>query len=259
MKTPPVPLLDRVPVVHDDAAVARFERDGFCAMPDLLQGAEAMEFRDAALAAVADPSRQPTSDRAVFRQQRNLWRDDPVLRRLTFHPRVLGAVHCISGGRPMRLWQDHILIKWPRNGQATELHQDEPYWPVDRSTFTVSAWIALGDVPVERGCMSFVPGSHLRHDLRGQDLTDAGDLMRLWPDLAFAERVLVPLRAGGATFHQGFTAHRAEANATNQARVAFSIIWVDAAARFSGAAHGVTDSEGLVAGDPLPDRLCPPI
>jgi ectoine hydroxylase-related dioxygenase (phytanoyl-CoA dioxygenase family) len=237
----------------------RFESAGFCRAPGLLSRTEALEFRQAALAAVVDPSRVPTSDRAVFRQQRNLWRDDPGLRGLTFHPRVLEAVHRLSGGRRMRLWQDHILIKRPRNGQATAFHQDEPYWPIGRATFTVSAWIALGDVPVERGCMSFIPGSHLRRDLRSQDLNDEADLLRLWPELAYTERVVVPLRAGDATFHQGFTAHRAEANATDEARVAFSIIWVEAEARFTGAAHGVTDGEGLVAGEPLPDRLCPRI
>lgn len=240
-------------------AAARFERDGFCAVPALLPGVEALAFRTHALRFSGNPDGVFVNDGSVFRQLVNVWRQDQALRGLTFHPLVVAAVRRLSGGRRMRLWHDQILIKAPRNGHASELHQDEPYWPIDPGTFTVSAWIALGDVPVERGCMTLVPGSHRRRDLRAQNLSDAHDLLGLWPELAFAERCTFPLRAGGATFHQGFCAHRAGANETDEARVAYSIIWVDADARFDGRKHVVTDPLGLAAGDPLPDGVCPPV
>ncbi len=157
----------------------------------------------------------------------------------------------------MRLWHDHLLIKRPKNGVASEYHQDEPYWSVARETFTISAWIALGDAPVERGCMGFIPGTHRRRDLRPQNLQDAGDLLSLWPDLEWAERVVCPLRSGGCTFHQGFTAHRAGPNLTDLDRVAMSVIWVEADARFNGQGHCVTDDLGLTIGQTLPDHRCP--
>jgi ectoine hydroxylase-related dioxygenase (phytanoyl-CoA dioxygenase family) len=246
------------PVAGPDAEAAeRFERDGCCAVPALLPRDEALAFRAAALAYSDDPRTRHYSDGAAFRQLVNVWRDDAALRALTFHPLVVAAVRRLSGGRRMRLWHDQILIKKPRNGHASEFHQDEPYWPVERQTFTISAWIALGDATVEHGCMGFIPGTHRRRDLRPQNLGDATDLLGLWPDLAFAPRVLCPLRAGGSTFHQGFTAHRAGPNETDEARVAFSIIWVEADARYTGAGHCVTDGLGLKPGDQLPDAMCP--
>jgi ectoine hydroxylase-related dioxygenase (phytanoyl-CoA dioxygenase family) len=241
----------------DRVAAELFERDGYCSVPQLLPRDEALGFRAAALAYSDNPGTKHYSDGAVFRQLVNVWRDSAALRALTFHPLVLAAVRRLAGGRRMRLWHDQILIKKPRNGHASEFHQDEPYWPVERSTFTISAWIALGDATVEHGCMGFIPGTHRRRDLRGQNLSDASDLMGLWPELAYAPRVLCPLRAGGSTFHQGFTAHRAGANETDEARVAFSVIWVEADARYTGAGHVVTDGLGLKPGDTLPDAVCP--
>lgn len=239
------------------AEVERFHAEGFCQAPRLIDPAEAARFRAEALRVANDPSQPRYADKPVFTQLVNLWRENEILRALTFHPRILAAVHALARGRPMRLWHDHLLIKRPHNGHASEFHQDEPYWSVARETFTISAWVALNDAPVERGCMSFIPGSHHRRDLRAQDLANATDLFSLWPDLVFAERVVCPLAVGGATFHQGFTAHRAGPNETPEDRVAMSIIWVDADATFNGQRHGVTDDLGLRIGDTLPDHRCP--
>ena len=257
LSPPAVPAQDPTCAGITVADAERFHAQGYCATPALVGRAEALHFRQLALELANHPDRRDFSNRAVFQQLVNVWLHQPALARLTFHPQVQEAVRRLSGGRRMRLWHDHLLIKRPHNGVASEFHQDEPYWSVERSTFTISAWIALGDVPVERGCMSFIPGSHLQRELRGQDLQNANDLMSLWPDLVYAPRVVVPLRAGGATFHQGFTAHSAAANATDEERVAMSVIWVEEHARFTGASHPVTDDLGLAIGDELPDHRCP--
>ena len=99
--------------------------------------------------------------------------------------------------------------------------------------------MALVDVPVERGCMTFIPGSHRRQDLRAIDLTDAHDLFNAAPDLAYEPRVTVPLRAGDCTFHNGYLAHTANANDTDEFRYAMVNIYVDAETRYNGAAAPV--------------------
>ena len=126
------------------------------------------------------------------------------------------------------------MIKKPHNHTATEFHQDSPYWPHPGGRHQLSAWVALVDVPVERGCMTFIPGSHRRHDLRAIDLTDAHDMFAAAPDLAYEQRVTVPLRAGDCTFHNGYLAHTANPNDTDEFRYAMVNIYVDAETRYNG-------------------------
>lgn len=235
--------------------VARFRRDGFLRVPQVLAAEEVARFRLAAERSLAERSALNPSDR-TFAQLVNLWRDDAEMAELTRHP-GLAAVAGHLAGVPLRLWHDQLLVKLPHNGAPTEFHQDAPYWPHQGTTTWLSAWVALVDVPIERGCMTFLPGQHHRDDLRAVDLTDAHDLMSVAPDLTYAERVTVPLRAGDATFHHGLTPHTANANATDQARFAHVVIYMDAGTRFDGRPHVVTDPLGLAVGAPFPEEEFP--
>jgi ectoine hydroxylase-related dioxygenase (phytanoyl-CoA dioxygenase family) len=236
------------------AACERFERDGFAICPGLLDQAEMPRYRDAAIA-YAD-ARKTVEKGRPFRQLCQVWRDDALMRELTFHPRITAAVSQLAR-RPMRLYHDQILIKDPRNGQASEFHQDRPYWPLTEG-FTCSIWLALSDCPVESGCMSFLPGSHRRTGTPLQVLTWAHDLFDKCPELEWSERVVAPLKAGGITFHQGWTAHRAQANDTDHPRVAFSAIYVEDGVRLTGDKGGWPYPEAK-AGDVLADPGCPRI
>jgi len=151
------------------------------------------------------------------------------------------------------------LIKPPRKSSPTEFHQDGPYWPHTNGRHALSCWIALVDVPVERGCMTFIPGSHRLQNLRPQDLTDSHDLLNLSPDLNWSPRVTVPLRAGDCTFHHSYLAHMANSNITDVARVAHIIIYMDADTTFDGKPHVVTDPLHLQIGDPLDGDLFPAV
>ncbi len=105
--------------------------------------------------------------------------------------------------------------------------------------------------------MTFIPGTQNRTDLRPQDLADEADLMKLWPDLVYEPRVTLPLRAGDCTFHNSFTAHMANANDTDIARVAHIVVYMDADTTYTGAKHVVTDPLGLQVGDLLSGELFP--
>ncbi|HEX6972404.1 MAG TPA: phytanoyl-CoA dioxygenase family protein, partial [Limnochordia bacterium] len=160
-------------------------------------------------------------------------------------------------GVPLRLWHDQVLIKQPQNQAPTEFHQDQPYWPHADALHPISAWVALVDVPVERGCMSFIPGSFRRRDLAAQNLADPRSLFSLWPELEWEPRVTLPLQAGDCTFHHGRCAHMAGANQTDAARVAHVIIFTDATTTYTGKRHVVTDPLGLTPGQRLEGELFP--
>ena len=132
-------------------------------------------------------------------------------------------------------------------------------WPFDRPRHTLSAWIALQDTPVERGCMSFLTGSHEVEGLPSIRLTDQDGWKTENPDLEWCPQLTVPLQAGDATFHNGMIMHAAGANLTEEWRVAHVIIFADRKAVYSGQPHVVTDPLNLQAGQQMPDELFPPI
>lgn len=242
--------------------VAGYRSRGFCRVEGLLTPAECARYRAESLRLAAEDGRLTgqagTTYRKALVQRVNIWRDSPVMAELTLHPQLCAWASQLAGV-PLRLWHDHALIKEPMNGAATEFHQDQPYWPHSDSPEPISAWIALQDVPPERGCMSFIPGSQRLNDLGATDLTDAGGLFALRPELAWAERVTLPLRAGDLTFHHGRTAHMANPNATDQHRVAHTVIYMPRTTRFSGSGHVVTRDAGYRPGDVLQGELFPEV
>ena len=243
------------PYALETSAIARYRQDGFLATPGLLSRDEVADLRERFLA--ASRSAKQLGNGRIFRQFVNLWHVDPSLLELAMHPRMRQVAAALAG-EPLRLWHDHLLVKSPRNGAATEFHQDKPYWPHCDAPNPLSAWVALVDVPPERGCMSYIPGSQRLTDLRAQDLTNAGSLFAQQPELAWTPYVSVPARAGDVIWHHGCTAHRANANDTDVDRVVVSVIYMPRTTRFSGAGHVCTDGtafkEGdLLAGSQFPD------
>lgn len=249
-ETPTVP-----PRTLGESEIASYRENGFLHLPGVLTPAEVERYRDAATRAYDELAALDEGNQ-MFRQIVQVWRSDPILRELTLHPGLASCARQLAG-MPVRLWHDQLLIKKPHNQTPTEFHQDSPYWPHTGGRHQLSAWVALVDVPVERGCMTFIPGSHRRRDLRAIDLTDARDLFEAAPDLAYAPRVTVPLRAGDCTFHNGYLAHTANANATDDFRYAMVTIYVDAETRYDGAPHVCTDGLDLVVGQVLPDDRFP--
>ena len=264
MTTTPTPTLlpDATGAEATPELVDFYRHNGFARVRGLLSGDEARHFAAAALAATRD-NEAVLSRNAIFTQNVNVWRQDEAVRELTLLPRIADLAAALAGC-DLRLWHDQTLLKEPGKAKPTEFHQDSPYWPHDYGEGgdrTITCWIALEDVPVDRGCMIFLPGSQRKLDLPMQILSDARSLFGIDPDLEFGERVTVPLRAGDCTFHTGRCAHMANANTTDQWRVAHAIIYMPAATRFDGRRHVVTkplvDNGELSEGGDLDHELFP--
>jgi hypothetical protein len=230
--------------------VSAYREHGFVRVRGVLGPDQVERFRASAGAYLAAHRAESLEKQGAFSQLVNVWQRDDDLRALTLDPR-LGRVAEQLAGFPLRLWHDQLLVKEPHNNVATEFHQDRPYWPHAGDRLPLSAWIALVDVPPERGCMTFLPGTQHRTGLRPQDLHHEDDLFTVDPALRWIPRVTVPLRAGDCTFHSGYTGHMALTNRTDLARIAHVVIYMDEATTYSGTEHPVTDPLGLVAGAPL--------
>ncbi len=237
------------------AVIDSYRRNGFVQLHGVLTPAEVERYAAAAREVYEHGQALNASD-PTFKQVVNVWRDDPVLRELTLHAGLAAAATELAG-MGLRLWHDQLLMKKPHNQAATEFHQDAPYWPHAQARHSLSAWVALVDVPLERGCMTFLPGQQERRDLRAVDLTDRTDLFAAAPDLVYSPRVTLPLRAGDVTFHNGYTPHSAHPNDTDEVRLAQVIVYVDREVLYDGRPHVCTDPLGLGAGQRLPDAEFP--
>ncbi|HEY9289916.1 MAG TPA: phytanoyl-CoA dioxygenase family protein [Microlunatus sp.] len=240
-----------------EATVASYRADGFVHIPGVLGPDEVERFREAARS-VFDREQGLDPNNRMFKQVVNIWQRDEVLRELTLDSRLAELATQLAG-IPLRIWHDQLLIKPPHNETPTEFHQDAPYWPHADCRHSLSAWVALVDVPVERGCMTFIPGQQERHDIRAIDIADAHDLFEAAPDLTYQRRVTIPLRAGDVTFHNGYTPHTANANETDDFRFAHVNIYVDREVHYDGRHHVCTDPLDLQPGDSLPDDAFPPV
>ncbi|MGI8870767.1 MAG: phytanoyl-CoA dioxygenase family protein [Mycobacteriales bacterium] len=246
----------------DAAVVQSYRDDGFVRIRGVFDPDEIAHFRTAAQSYL-DANRSESlgagmpARAAIFTQLVNVWRNDPAMAELTLHPRVAGIAEQLTD-RPMRIWHDHMLVKEPRSNRATQFHQDRPYWPHDPASGpSLSAWIALVDVPAERGCMSFLPGTQQLTGFRPQNLDDEEDLFRVDPELRWSRRITLPLKAGDLTFHSSYTGHMAMPNTTDEARIAHVNIYMDADTAYVEQPHVVTDPLGLPGGARLDGELFP--
>lgn len=148
--------------------------------------------------------------------------DFPAVKEIVFAKRLAGIVRDLMKAEHIRLWHDQALFKEP-GGRVTDAHQDCSYWPIHEPQFTSTMWLALVDVPVEKGCLYFYPKTN---DPKLKEYVDIFKNPHQPKFLNDKEKVFVPLKAGEATFHSGLTFHGAGENKTNQMREAMTIIYI---------------------------------
>jgi len=233
-----LPALD-TPYDLPPSAAAEFATDGHALIRGLASAAEVRAYRTGLEDAAARRTfeRRPINERdtysAAFLQCVNLWRADEVARRFVFAPRFAKAAADLLGVDAVRLYHDQALLKEPGGGH-TPWHQDQFYWPFDTEK-TITMWMPLADLDPAVGSMTFATGSHLAGKLRGHAISDASEaeFARLVRDEQLPEHTYGALRAGDATFHAGWTLHRAGPNPTDRMRPVMTVIYFADGARVS--------------------------
>jgi len=211
---------------------ARFERDGFLAVRDLLQPAEVDEYlrlydrflsgEIAVGARRADLGAGRASVRpGVENITQIMWPSDsvPELGAGPAHRRALALARELLG-EDASFDFDMLIDKAPRTLTPTPWHQDLAYWIDLPDRRAASCWIALDPAGVDNGCLWFVPGSH-RLSLRAHRPSGGGGALEC--DATEAEGVAVPLRPGSCTFHAGGTLHYSRGNSTDGHRRALIV------------------------------------
>jgi hypothetical protein len=157
---------------------------------------------------------------------------------------------------PINYHADMLAVKMPEGHTAskpTGFHQDWVNFPFDRVGF-LTFWIALDEIPPERGSMRFHSGSHQAGPLGKMGLLSGQEVPDYYPDLKDRYPLSEPLHlnAGDATVHNGMVVHGAPANSTDKARWAFLCSYHPADTCYTGAPHHIFTADiGLEVGKPI--------
>lgn len=215
----------------DPMCVHEFRAKGHTVVRNLARRDELVPYRNAiesavaAFAATMAPLGSRDTYHQAFVQLPNLWVRDETIAEFVLAPRFADVAARLTGVDAVRLYHDQALTKEPGGG-VTPWHQDQRYWPLD-TDHTITMWMPLVDIPAEVGTMSFASGSHRHRELGPWIIGDESEanFARLVAERGFEIETHGALEAGDATFHAGWTLHRAPANSTDLMRSVMTIIW----------------------------------
>ncbi|MFC9585326.1 phytanoyl-CoA dioxygenase family protein [Streptomyces yangpuensis] len=257
------------PVTADDVltdeARRHYQENGFVRIPQVLSASEVERFRAASEELVARLGPEiwgAGEDEVQVHFVAQAWLKHEALRDLALHPVITGVAKRLAAA-PLRLYSTDVLLKSGQktlNTLPTIVHDDETGLPLHGIDRTLTAWVALVDVPVESGCLTYLPGSHLRDDTQRQihmtSFAEYRPLPEVWPDYDWQPRVTVPLRAGDVAFHHCRTVHMAGANLTDNPRMGHGIVYMDDGATYWPGTEDAHISH-MAPGDPLDNEKFP--
>lgn len=236
----------------DEEAVTGYHRDGFLHVPGLLNDTEVVGFLADARQVLGreEATHWGNGDGTILDFVEHSETKSDGQRTLALHPRICAVARRLAGV-PMRLFKMELLHKRAGRSLPTEAHFDEFAFPIAGAAVSLTAWIALVDVPAERGCLTFVPGSHLLPPPRRE--SDAWEGYRR-SEVVWMPRVTVPVRAGDCTFHHARVVHSAGGNMTDEPRISATAVYMDAEAVYRPTGNDDIDDLGGAAADLLPGR-----
>ena len=224
-----------------DEEVAGYRRQGHVTLRGVCSADEVAAYRREIAAAVQrfNPETRPLEERdtygRAFLQVWNIWLREPAVARFVLARRFAKLAADLMGVDGVRLYHDQALFKEPGGGH-TPWHQDRYYWPLDTDD-TITMWMPLVDIPAG---MEFASTSHRNADMRGTRISDDSDayFAQLIEQQGMPVTPVGPLRAGDATFHDGWMVHRAPANPGGPMREVMTVIYFA-----DGTRIGPTDSD----------------
>jgi ectoine hydroxylase-related dioxygenase (phytanoyl-CoA dioxygenase family) len=226
-----IDLDSRYPLKAD--AVRRFDEDGFVRLRGVLDAATVRHFEPEITAKVIElntlhlPMEERSTYQKAFLQVTNLWQQSDIVRQLVQSPRLARIAAELLGVRRVRLYHDQALYK-ETGGGITPWHADQYYWPFSTDR-CCTIWIPLQATPVEMGPLGFAVGSHRFEFGRDLPISDESEArMQEAIEARGFEVSIAPYDLGDASFHLGWTFHRANPNRTGVPRRAMTVIYLDA-------------------------------
>ena len=189
--------------------LAKFEKDGFLVLPNLLNQIQVKRYNELF---------DRTFDKAVVSGKVSHEYLEEVLEDLR---KPLTNIFKQVFGEDAKLGGVQAESKSANNGLETPWHQDEAYWNEETSYHGGAIWITLRDMPLEKGCVQYIPGSHKFNVLEhGNTIFDRNiDGFEIDESLLdLSKLVSCPVLAGDALIHHSRTIHRGTKNTTSEPR-----------------------------------------
>ena len=221
------------PMTVSDADASKFREDGFIKIRNVFSP-ETLAFFDPIVTATLrehdplkdKPYEEKTTYERAFIQVGNIWQHNAVAAELSTSRRAASAAAQLMGVSGVRMYHDQALYK-EAGGGFTPWHVDQHYWPLETPN-TVTIWMPFTEVPIEKGPLMFGRGSHLRHIAR--DIAISEESEALIKAEIKKHKILEDFEGyalGEASFHYGWTLHRAGPNSTDDARRVLTVIYVE--------------------------------
>ena len=155
---------------------------------------------------------------------------------LAREPAILDVVEQLLGP-DLLAWNTSWFVKFPGDKAYVSWHQDGAYWglaPMEVAT----AWVALGPVTPENGCMRVLPGSHhTPHMPQHETFADNNALSRgqeIAVSVDEAQAVDLALQPGQISLHHLWIVHGSNANRSDIPRIGLAIRYVSPRVRQEG-------------------------
>ena len=238
----PLPALDDF-IEIPKQQVEQFQKDGYTIVRNVLKKDEVPTYRQVILDAAEkyNTEKRRLEERdtygKAFLQIMNLWAQDEEVKKFTLAKRFAKIAADLLGVDNVRLYHDQALLKEPGGG-PTPWHQDQYYWPVDTNN-TITMWMPLIDVNESMGMLTFAAGSHKKGYVFDNEISDESDeaFEKYVKDNKLPVEAPEYMNAGDATWHYGYTMHKAPGNKSDLLREVMTIIYVADGAKITEPKH----------------------
>jgi ectoine hydroxylase-related dioxygenase (phytanoyl-CoA dioxygenase family) len=225
---PPLDSFIQIP----ESQVEAFRKNGHTLIRNIVSPGELAPYRKAILEAAENfnTEKRKMEDRdtygKAFLQIMNLWTKNEDVKKFVIAKRFGKIAADLLGVKNVRIYHDQALFK-EAGGGPTPWHQDQYYWPLDTHN-TVTMWMPLVDIDVEMGMLTFASGSYHAGFALNKEISDESG--QEFDDIVAEKKYPVTLakqmKAGDATWHYGYTIHKAPQNFSAKLREVMTIIYV---------------------------------
>jgi hypothetical protein len=141
---------------------------------------------------------------------------------LKLHPALTGLMSRIYGEPAFPVPTTIPRMTYPLPEETTQPHQDWLY--VQGSTYALTTWLPLGDLPLDMGGLQVVAGSHTQGFLVPHKALGAADsAVHVDPDVVWRSS---PYQAGDVIMFNALTVHGALVNRTDRYRLSVDFRYV---------------------------------